>query len=260
MIFKSKLRASKSLATTIRLVSIIILIAVTGCNDDYEEPINSFIYDDIDLLTMNYSDLKNIKGNGFYWNSDEANLIGVKFLKLNVNNNYTFSMTYQDAIELHIHKSDYERMIRELKLANDSIDKWSRDKNIVLDLPNPQAFISSKLQINKMNIRLKSSNVEEQKPGERTVGVSSNGQDWGSTSWWLPYDAVIPLKVSCHSPSTFTPLFIIKARTCGNDKITSGVGLNGTWNTTITPHCSNTTCTFSFQTSSTNGGIATVKY
>ncbi|WP_320167766.1 hypothetical protein [Mangrovibacterium marinum] len=260
MNFKNKLRFPKPLAVIVAVCSTLaVLLGVSGCNSENEEIINSLPYDDISLLTMNYSDLKEIKSDGFYWSSEEANLIGLRFLKLDEDGKYTLNLTYQDAMELHIHQSDFERMVSEINIANDSVARWSRDKNIVLELSNPEDFIKSKLQIDKSyKIRLKSSNVEE--PGERTVSVSTSGLDWGSTVFWLPTDAVIPLNVSCYSPITFTPAFNIKVYTCGNEVIKSGVGLNGIWNTTITPACSNTNCKFSFKTSSTNGGTGTLKY
>ncbi|PCH69153.1 MAG: hypothetical protein COC06_08070 [Bacteroidales bacterium] len=65
-------------------------------------------------------------------------------------------------------------MMSELNVSNDSIDRWSRDKDIILELINPEVFLESKLQVDKINIRFKSSNVEEQEPGERTTSVSTS--------------------------------------------------------------------------------------
>ena len=246
------------------MVCLIGCFTFQGCEDSFEneEMINSFSYDNISLLTLNYSDLKSIKNDGFYWNSEEANMIAVRFLELDsVQGKYKLNMSYKESIELHIHNSDYERMINEIEVTNDSIKKWSENNNMTIELSNPKDYIKNTLQIeSKYSVRLKSGQEQTPQPGERMVNVSSSGLFWGSAGIWLPIDAKIPLSVTCYSPFTLTPMFNIKVKTCGNEALKGGVGVNGTWKTEITPHCSNTTCTFYFNTTSTNGGTATFKY
>lgn len=250
---------SKNLKQLFILATICLFITTFTSCSDFESPMNSIQYQKNELLTMNYSDLKNIKSDGFYWNSEEANTIAVRFLELNhEEGRYALNMSSEEAIELHIHESDFERMISEIEVTNDSIKKWSRIKNMVLELTNPDDYIKNTLQIDsKFKVRLKSG---EEQPGERIVDIITGGQEWGSKQIFLPLNAQLPINVTCYSPFTLTPLFNIKAYACGNDMIASGVGINGSWETTITPYCSNTDCTFSFKTSSTNGGTGTFKY
>ena len=56
-------------------------------------------------------------------------------------------MAHEEARELHIHESDFEKMITEVRVANDSIRKWSQDKNMVIGLSNPKDYIKNTLQI-----------------------------------------------------------------------------------------------------------------
>ncbi len=261
---KFKMDLNKNYLKNLKYLFVIAAISsftaiYTSCSDDFEDPMNSIQYQKNDLLTMDYSDLRDIKSDGFYWDSEEANMIAVRFLELDaVEGKYVLNMSHEESKELHILDSDFERMIREIEATNDSIKKWSRNKNMVLELSNPEDYIKNTLQIDsKFKVRLKSG---QEQPGERTVNVSTGGLDWGSSTIWLPMDAQIPINVTCYSPFTLTPLFNIKAGTCGTEAIKGGVGVNGTWTTTITPHCSNTTCKFSFKTSSTNGGTGTFKY
>ena len=232
---------------------------LTSCSNDFEDPINSVQHHKTDLLRMGYSDLINIKNDGFYWDSEEANMIAVRFLELDsVEGKYVLNMSYEESKELHIRDSDFERMIREIEVANDSIMIWSSKNNMILELSNPEDYIKNNLHIDsKYKVRLKSG---QEQPGAKTVNINTSGLNWGSSTIWLPSDAQIPVNVTCYSPFTLTPLFNIKAATCGNEAAKGGVGVNGTWTTTITPHCSNTACTFSFKTSSTNGGTGTFTY
>lgn len=231
----------------------------TSCSDDFENPMSSIQYQKNDLLTMDYSDLRDIKSDGFYWDSEEANRIAVRFLELDtVEGKYVLNMSHEESKELHILDSDFERMIREIEVANDSIKEWSKNKNMVFELSNPEDYINNILQMDKkFKVRLKSG-IEQ--PGERTVSVTTTGQEWGGKSQFLPINSVTPLNVTCVSWTTLTPIFNIAVKTMGSEQTGGGVGVGGVLNTTIQPHWINTDAIFKFKTSSVDGGTGTFKY
>ncbi len=195
MNYKSKLRVTKPL-TVIAAICLIfaVLLGVSGCSSDYEESINSSTYDDVSLLTMDYSELKNIKGDGFYWDSDEANLIGIRFLKLNEDGKYTFKMTDNEAVELNINISDLKRMRNEVDIVNDFIDQWSKENDVAIELPNPEEFIKNNVLIAMSIPRLKSSNIEG--GTEKTEIITTSGQDWGSKTFFFACNNAISSQ--CH--------------------------------------------------------------
>ncbi len=139
---------SFELRNLIYLIFVVALITITGCNDFYERPTNLTQYSDIELLTMDYADLKNVKSNCFFWSTEEANMIAIRFLELDVvEGKYKLNMSHEEAVELHIRDSDFERMIREIAVTNDFIKKWSRNKNMVLELSNHKDYIMNTFQI-----------------------------------------------------------------------------------------------------------------
>lgn len=239
-------------------VIVLILMIFSCTHDDYDYETFESPYS-IELLTMNYAGLKNAKSDGSFWSSKEANTIAVQFLELNESERkYILNLSREEARELHIQDSDFERMISEIEMVNDSIKMWSKNKEMVIELPNPDVFIYNTLKNDSLyKVRLKSGQ-EQPKPGERVIQVFAVDQSWESKSAFLPMDTKLPLTVACWSTGLI-PVFNIKVEAFGEVTAT-GVGILGSWSTTITPNCTNTYATFYFKTTHSGGGSASFLY
>ncbi len=132
-----------------------------------EEPTDSIQYTDVELLTMDYADLKSAKSNSFFIYY-EAFTISMLFTEWDVaENKYKFNMYHEAAVELHIQDSDFERIIREIKVANDTIKKWSSIPNKNFSITKPEDRIKRILQKDsKFNWREPES-VSQEQSGEK---------------------------------------------------------------------------------------------
>lgn len=243
------------LATAV-MVTCLMILSCTQDNYDYETFESP--YSAVELLTMNYAGLKNAKSNGSFWSSKEANTIAVQFLELNDSERkYILNLSREEARELHIQDSDFERIISEMNVANDTIKKWSSIKGKIFELTDPKDYIKKTLKIDKKyKVRLKSG---QEQPGQRGIFITAVDQSWESTQKTLPIDTKTPLSVTCSSVGLFQ-VFNIKVQTFGAEVTKSGMGLAGLWETTITPSATNTLGTFFFKTANSNGGCATFLY
>ncbi len=132
-----------------------------------EEPTDSIQYRDIELLTMDYADLKSAKSNSFF-SYQEVFTISMLFTEWDdEENKYKFNMSHEEAVELHIKDSYFEEIIRKLKVANNTIKKWSNIPKVEWSVTKPKDAIKFILERDSEFNWWESESLSHEQSGEK---------------------------------------------------------------------------------------------
>jgi len=225
-----------------------------SCNADYFENTSSDqiqAYNNEDLLTMSVSELETFAIEHKF-SSKETNYIAIRFLKLH-ENKYRLNLTEKVAVNLGISRTEFARMQKEVEDANLLINKWIEDKTS-FELSNPEDLLTNHLKISNSIPRLRSG-VE---PNERFKSFPINNMSFATSSFFAPYDAE-NVSITCSGGGLLTG-YNVYVNSCGTSNYGNGVGLLGTWDTTLKLPCSNTNSTVGGKTTNSFGGTCSYSW
>lgn len=174
------------------------------------------------------------------------------------NNRYVWNLNRNDAIQIGLSREQIEQIRSDIESANQQIIIWE-EQNTPHFLTDPQNKIvffmntseSTDITSNLEIIRLKTGDESNNMPSGT---IFTNGQKWGSDGGWVPIGAK-KANYSCRSNAALTPVYNVKLKNFGNERVGGGIGALGVISTfSLSLFASNTSFEVSFATTDSNGG------
>lgn len=176
----------------------------------------------------------------------EANMVLSKYLELN-NEQYTLSISAEEAEKLGVPFGLYEDAQRELSTTNALIQKLKNDPNTILELTDPKVAPKSRSNWDTPSLY-----------SAPTGTLRTNGQEEVMSGFvWAP-SGTKGIEFLCRANAALTPLYNCKTYSSGAWQSKSAVGALGVNTTVQVPlYVSNDNIRVAFSTSDSNGGTAT---
>jgi hypothetical protein len=174
------------------------------------------------------------------------------------NNGYVWNLNRNDALRIGLSREQIEQIRSDIESANQQITIWEEQNtpHFLTDPQNKTVFFmntseSTDITSNPEIIRLKTGDESNNMPSGT---IFTNGQRWGSAGGWAPIGAK-KANYSCRSNAALTPVYNIKLKNFGNERVGGGIGALGVISTfSLSLFASNTSFEVSFATTDSNGG------